>query len=78
MAALRELWRRWHKLGQAMAELFSRLLFALLYIGLFAPVALVAKLSGRRFLPTFDRKSSSYYLPKEKVEPTIEFLRRQG
>jgi hypothetical protein len=70
-------WELWKKFGHFAAEWFSRALFALLYLLLFAPVALIARLAGKRFLPHFDANCESFFLPKEKIPPRIERLRKQ-
>ncbi|MGC8840898.1 MAG: hypothetical protein ACP5QZ_05500 [Candidatus Sumerlaeaceae bacterium] len=74
---LATLWGKWKKLGALLAKLFGQVLFALLYLLLFTPVALAAKLIGKHFLPRFSSADSTYFLPKEKIEPTLDYLRRQ-
>ncbi len=74
---IKNLWTRWKELGHLLARLFGYVLFAALYLLLFAPVAIACKLAGKRFLPHFDRSASTYFLPKEKTAPTLDYLRRQ-
>ena len=73
----RKLWQGWKRFGFFMARLFGRVLFAILYVVVFAPVALVVKLRGRHFLPQFDKPAPSYFRPRDKIEATLEYLRRQ-
>jgi hypothetical protein len=73
----KKLWQGWKRFGFFMAKLFGYLLFAILYVVVFAPVALVAKLRGRQFLPHFDKSAPTYFLPRDKIEATLEYLRRQ-
>ena len=74
---LKKLWSKWQNLGFFLAKLFGHVLFALLYILLFAPTALIAKLLGKRFLERFEKPSETYFLPKERTDPTLDYLRRQ-
>ena len=68
--------------GKRVADAISRFvamgLFSVLYVVVFAPVALFMKLRGRKFLPEFTGSESTYFLPKERVEPTLESMRKQG
>ena len=61
-----------------MAGYVAVVLFAVLYIIAFAPIALVFRMRGRRFLPVFRGDEDTYFLPKERIEPTLDFLRKQG
>ncbi len=74
---LKVLWEKWKQLGFFLARLFGYVLFAVLYVVLFAPVALIAKLLGKHFLPQFPSSTPTYFLPKERIKPTLEYLRRQ-
>jgi hypothetical protein len=75
---MKSLWQRWQRLGQFLARIFGHVLFAVLYVVAFAPVALVAKLTGKKFLERFEGEHDTFFLPKEKISPTLDFLRRQG
>ena len=61
-----------------MANFVGIALFSILYFVVFAPVAAVLKVRGRKFLPHFRGDERSYFLPKDRIEPTLEFMRRQG
>ena len=71
-------WAAWKRFGQRIGGLVGLGMFAVLYVVLFAPVALILKMRGRRFLPRFRGDEPSYFLPKDRIEPTLEFMRRQG
>ena len=74
-------WRKiksaWMRFGEKMAEYFGIGLFAVLYVVAFAPMALACRMLGKRFLPHFRGDEKTYYLPKEKIEPTMEYMKRQ-
>lgn len=63
--------------AEKVAWFVSMLLFAILYVIAFAPLALFMKLRGRRFLPMFDGSEKTCFFPKEKIKPGMEFLKRQ-
>jgi hypothetical protein len=67
----------WKRFGMRMGEYVSIGLFAILYVIGFAPIALIQKMLGKKFLPCFEKDAKSYFLPKDKIEPTMEFLKRQ-
>jgi hypothetical protein len=78
LTVLKFIWRKWKRFGEFMAEVVSFVLFFVLYILLFAPLALFFKIVGRKFLPQYTGREESYYLEKEQLPPTLEFMRRQG
>lgn len=78
LTRLARIWSAWKRFGEHMAAVFAMVFFGLLYVVVFAPVALVWKIRGRHFLPRFRGDESTYFLPKEKSEPTLESLRRQS
>jgi hypothetical protein len=67
----------WNRAGERAAQLFGIVLFALLYFVALAPVALLLKLTGKKLLPEFTGEESTFYLPKEPMEHTLEQARRQ-
>lgn len=71
------LWRKWQRLGFFLARLFGHVLFAVLYVVLFAPIALVAKIAGKRFLERYETPVRTFFTPKERISPTLDYLRRQ-
>ena len=77
MHSMKKFFAAWKQFGQWMAHAVGMLIFAVLYMVLFAPLALVLKLSGRHFLPRFTGEEKTYFLPREKIEPTMDFLKRQ-
>jgi hypothetical protein len=66
------------RVGELIAHGVGIALFALLWLLAFAPVALAMKLTGRKFLPKFTGSEDTYFLPKERIEPTLESMRKQG
>ena len=68
----------WKRVGEFIAHAIGMLLFALLWLVVFAPVALVMKMLGRRFLPCFTGREETYFLPKARIEASLESMRRQG
>ena len=52
-------------------------IFAVLWVLVFAPMAIIGKLTGKKFLPRFTGKESTYFMPKEPVEPTLARMRKQ-
>lgn len=81
MAKPQSLWKRIEArlkpVGEAMALALSAVVFGLFYWVLFAPVALVMKVRGRRFLPQFTGSEPTFFLPKERIEPTLKWMSRQ-
>ena len=69
---------KWKRVGEFIAHGVGMVLFALLWLVVFAPVALLMKLLGRKFLPRFTGREETYFLPKARIEPTLESMRRQG
>lgn len=76
-SALTRFFRRWKQLGMQIGEWVSVGFFAVLYVFVFAPVAIGAKLARKRFLPHFPANAPTFFLRKEKIEPTMEYMRRQ-
>ncbi|MCX7625226.1 MAG: hypothetical protein N2Z21_03325 [Candidatus Sumerlaeaceae bacterium] len=74
---LKTLWNKWQRFGVFLARLFGHAIFAVLYVFLFAPVALIAKLTGKRFLERFETPVHTFFTPKEKIRPTLDYMRRQ-
>jgi hypothetical protein len=77
MGPFGKLFAAWRRLGELLAHAVAMVLFAALYFVVFAPLALFMKLRGRRFLPHFTGKEPTYFLPKARIEPTIESMKRQ-
>jgi hypothetical protein len=69
---------KWKRFGDFMSEKVTLVIFTLLFVVVFAPVAIVLKLMKRRFLPQFTGNEETYYLPKQHIKPTVESLKRQG
>lgn len=57
--------------------MLSGIIFGILWLVAFAPLALFMKVRRRRFLPVFHGDEPTFFLPKEKMEPTIEAMKRQ-
>jgi hypothetical protein len=70
--------RKWKLFGDFMSEVVTRIIFSILFVVVFAPVAIVLKLMGKRFLPQFKSTDTTFYLPKEKLPPSLEVMKRQG
>ena len=57
----------------------STILVVLTYCTVFALTAAYMRLRGRRLLPQTRREATStYWTEREKIEPTLDSLRRQG
>lgn len=76
-SALARAWAKWKRFGARAGEIFGIVLFTIMYWLLFAPVALFFKARGRRFLPQLGDQDKTWYLPKEKIDPTLEYMKRQ-
>ena len=74
---MRKFFAAWKRFGLWLANAVGLLLFAIIYALVFAPLAAVVKLSGRRFLPRFTGGEKTYCLPKDRIEPTLEYMKRQ-
>lgn len=65
------------RLGHLLGRVTTPLVLTLLYWLVLVPVALLARLAGKRFMPlTFDRKESSYWQPRSQADDP-EVWRRQ-
>lgn len=76
--ALRTLGRGWMRAGEVAAHGLGLVIFTLLFIFAFGPYAIACKLAGKRFLPRYTGNETSFYLPREVVEPTLEWAKKQG
>ena len=57
--------------------LITIMLLTVVYCTIFALTAILLKLSGKRLLPDCKKGTQTYWLPKEKIDPTMDFMRRQ-
>ncbi|MBX7246988.1 MAG: hypothetical protein K1X53_15935 [Candidatus Sumerlaeaceae bacterium] len=73
----KKLWAAWTSLGHTISHYLTVLIAAILYVVAFAPLAIFMKLRGRKFLPHFNGSESTYFLPKDQPEPTMERMKRQ-
>lgn len=71
-------WRAWKRFGEKMAEYFGMVLFGILYVLIFAPVAIACKLMGKHFLPRFTGEEETYYISRDTVAANLEYMKRQG
>jgi hypothetical protein len=78
VTSLKRFWTAWKHFGEVIAGYVAVAIFAVLYVIAFAPIAILLKLRGRRFLPVFRGDEATYFLPKDKIEPTMEFMKKQG
>ena len=74
---MKKIWDGWKRFCLAGAAYFGLALFAVLYVVVFAPLAIFMKLRGRRFLPQFTGNEKTFYFAKDKIEPTLDYMRRQ-
>ncbi len=70
--------RGWMRAGERAAHYFGIALFAVLWLLIFAPFALLLKLMGKQFLPKFRGDETTYYLPRKPLQHTLEEMRKQG
>jgi hypothetical protein len=81
MGQQRNLWQRIEArlkpVGERAAFALSAVVFGVLYWVLFAPVALVVKIRGRRLLPHFRGDEKTFFQPKDPIEPTLKWMSRQ-
>ena len=73
----KKLWAQWTSLGHTINHFLTVVIAAVLFVVGFAPLAIIMKLRGRKFLPYFTGSESTYYLPKDQPEPTMERMKRQ-
>ncbi len=64
-------------IGRRIGAVITILLLTVVYCTIFALTAILLKLSGKRLLPACKKGTQTYWLPKEKIEPTMDFMRRQ-
>lgn len=64
-------------IGGKIGALVTVILLTLVYCTIFALTAIFLKLSGKSLLPAYKKGTQSYWVPKEKIEPTMDFMRRQ-
>lgn len=74
---LKKIWNGWKRICLGAAAYFGLGLFAILYVVVFAPLAIFMKLRGKRFLPQFKGDESTFYFTKDKIEPTLDYMKRQ-
>ncbi len=66
------------RFGDFMTHWVGMLIFVVLYAVCFAPMAVWHKMTGKRFLPHFTGDETSFFLQRKPVEPTMEFMKKQG
>jgi hypothetical protein len=64
-------------IGGKIGVIITTILLTLIYCSVFALTAILLRLSRKRLLPAFKKEAQTYWLPKEKIEPTMESMRRQ-
>jgi hypothetical protein len=64
-------------IGGKIGAVITTILLMVVYCTIFALTAIILKLSGKRLLPGYKKGIQSYWVPKEKIEPTMDFMRRQ-
>lgn len=75
---LRALGRGWLRAGEVAAHGLGLVIFTILFVLVFGPYAILARLAGKRFLPRFTGQEGTYFLPKDPIEPTLEWASKQG
>jgi hypothetical protein len=75
---LSRFWTKWKRFGERMSNYFGIGLFAVMYFTMFAPLAILFKIMGRKFLPHFNGDEPTFFLPKARIEPTLESMEKQG
>jgi len=68
---------KWLRAGEFAAHIVGIGVFAVLWVLVLAPTAILLKLSGKRLFPEWKSNATSYYLPKEPLKHTLEEVRRQ-
>jgi hypothetical protein len=69
-ATLRAPYRLWMGMAFTLGWFTSRLLLAVIYLGVLTPVGLLARLAGKRFLDLApDRGAASYWVRRDPTRP---------
>ncbi len=75
---LRPFHRLWMMLALAMGFVMSRIILTLLFYLILSPIALIAKIVGKKFMPLkFDKATSTYWEKRENsVKQKIDYERQ--
>lgn len=66
------------QLPHRIMALISVVLVTIVYFTVFGLTAVFMKMFGKHVLTRHDKADPSYWEDREKIEPTMEFLRKQG
>lgn len=70
--------RLWTKFGLLLGAIVAPIVMGVIYIAVFTPMGLIARLIGKDFLRLRrDPAAPTYWLPRQDQEPTSERLRDQ-
>jgi hypothetical protein len=77
-AALRPLNKLWFKFGLLLHKIVNPIVLGAMFFLAVTPMALLLRLSGKRFLNmTFDKDAPTYWISRKPPGPTVESVRRQ-
>jgi hypothetical protein len=67
----------WKKFTKRLIAVQTVIILSLAYFTVFALTAVLVKIFGKKLLPHFRRTDMTYWTKKEKIENTMDFLKRQ-
>jgi hypothetical protein len=67
----------WKKVTRKIVAVQTVIILGIAYFTVFALTSIFLKIFGKKMLPHFRAKDSSYWRPKEKIANTMDFLKRQ-
>lgn len=75
--ALHRLWERWKRIALWIGDKQAAVVYALLYVFVIGPVALVRKAVGADPLQYRVRARASFWVPRAPIPETLDAARRQ-
>lgn len=63
---------------QGFFRIITKIMLGLCYYTVFALTAIILKLCGKKLIPTFKPEDATYWLEKEKLDLSLDRLKRQG
>jgi predicted membrane metal-binding protein len=70
--------RVWFALGMLLHKIVNPVVLGFLFVVLLTPIALLMRLSGKRFLPvTFEGEAASYWITRDPPGPEPQSIRNQ-
>lgn len=63
--------------GEKAAAVLGIAIFAVLYVIVFAPTAIIMKLSGKKFFTPEEANAESWFVSRSQLPATLEWMKRQ-